>query len=349
MQPVNYFKKLIIGYSKETNLRNHCASGGLLSSLLAERIKKGVSSGAIVARVKIDNCGPSPYSFLALTPDDVFISSGSIYSDFDHIGGIKKILTDSEGVFDVVALPCQIRLLRSYLKQNECFQSKIGLLIGLWCGHATDKMLLSDLLTNWRVDLGEVESFKYRFGHWRGVTQIQMNNGTAVTKSYSRNYGLYQNMYVDCKKRCFSCTDHFAELSDISFGDCWIASEKSSKNKKTIALSMNEAGNNAIQLLEESPSVEVEEKDPVLAVQAQKRAIIWHTYSCKARAEIAKIFGLNVQCQLSIKPRLNDYVSAFMVLFSFRLFNTRARNYLFRLPWWMLFPFMALQKLMLNK
>ncbi|MHA1911915.1 MAG: Coenzyme F420 hydrogenase/dehydrogenase, beta subunit C-terminal domain [Candidatus Kariarchaeaceae archaeon] len=343
------FEELAIGYSKDIELRERCASGGLVSSLLIDRISKGFSNGAIVARIKMGNDGPIPYSYLAKNRNDIIKSSGSIYSDFDHVGEIKRILAGENGIIDIVALPCQIKLLRKYLSLNKEISDRVGLLIGLWCGHATDKQLLSDLLNQWKVNYNDIESFKYKKGHWRGKTEIVMKNGLKIVNNYFRNYGLFQNMYVDCKQRCFSCTDHFAELSDISFGDCWIASEKSSRIKKTIVLSMNKEGTNAIQQLVSSDLTEVRYADVKLAIQAQKRTVIWHTYSCKARSVLGKLFGLNIHCELDLKPRINDYLSAFMVLFSFRLFNTRFRKILLKCPWWILFPFMVLQKLMLNK
>jgi len=171
------FKQLIIGYTLETSLQRRCASGGLVSTLLAERISSGVSSGAILARVAIDDGEPKPHTFLALTPEEVHESSGSIYSDFHHIEGVKDILSTIDGVFDIVALPCQIRALRKAFELNEQMQKKVGLMIGLWCGHATDRALIIDFLRKWKVDPNRIETIKYRSGHWRGNTEITLKNG----------------------------------------------------------------------------------------------------------------------------------------------------------------------------
>lgn len=343
------FRRSAIGYSENEELQARCASGGLVSTLLARRIETGTTNGAIVARVTFGPDGPAPETFLAIDPEQVFSSSGSIYSDFDHIEGIRKILSDCDGVFDVVALPCQIRRLRSILDKNDHLRKKTGLLVGLWCGHATDRRLLQDLLPLWGIKPDSVQSFSYRRGRWRGRSEIVLNDGSVIKKPFSKNYGLFQNMYVDCMPRCFSCTDHFAESADISFGDCWISSEKKEEYKKTMVLSLTEPGDSALELLLASSGTVLETVEPVLAVQAQKRAAVWHTYSCKARAVIGKQFGLNISCSLDVKPRLNDYISAYMILFSYRLFNTRFRKILLRLPWWMMYPSMAIQKLMLNR
>ena len=344
------FRKCATGYSLDESLREVCASGGLLTTLLCHRLSHGQSDGALVARLSFHREGSiRPFSFLAVSEDEIKASAGSIYTDFDHVRGVVDILKRSTGVFDVVALPCQISRLRKLMENDAELKKKVGILIGLWCGHATESSLLETLLVRWNIDVTAVETFKYRTGKWRGRTKFFYEGGAFKEVHFSKGYGLYQNMYADCASRCFSCTDHFGESADVSFGDCWIRSEKKSPFKKTMALSFTLTGDDAVDMLLSSPDADVCETDPAMAVESQKRSVIFHTYSCAAREKLKKTFGMSIGCSLNLRPVWRDYVSAFLTLLYFRMFAGRFRGLMFRLPWWFLFPGMAFQKLMLNR
>jgi hypothetical protein len=83
-------------------------------------------------------------------------------------------------------------------------------------------------------------------------------------------------------------------------------------------------------------------------VQAQKRAVVWHTSGAAARSRIGKAFGLSIPDRSGAAPRWNDYVSALMILAAYRLYDTPLRPLLLRLPWQLVYPYMLAQKAMLN-
>ncbi len=339
-----------MGHTLDDDLRRVCASGGQVTTLLSERLSRGHSSGAIVAGVRSGDDGSlHPGTFLAVSHEELQDLAGSVYSDFDHVGGVLRILEASDQLYDIVGLPCQLSRLRKTLEKRPELLPRVGLLVGLWCGHITDQSLLQTLLGKWNIPRGSVSRFRYRTGQWRGKTRITLRDGSVIEKSFSRGYGLYQNMYADSALRCFSCGDHFGQSSDISFGDCWIGSEKGAEHKKTMALSITSKGDEAIQLLLASPLVSSFEVPPVLAVESQKRSVVWHTCSCAARERLQGLFSMRIKCSSSVTPRWNDYLSGFLTLLFYRLYRGRLRGLMFRLPWWALFPIMALQKLALNR
>ncbi len=337
-----------MGYSADVDIRDGAASGGLVSTLLTELLERGDIDGAITARTVPGEGGLEFETVLCRTSADILDCRTSIYSDFSHSAGIIEILKETEGRFAAVALPCQWTSIDKWLKSNRPRRGEITLRIGLWCGHATHRRLVDDFLDCRSVDRSDIRGFWYRKGRWRGTTEILMNGGSTVSIPFNHGYGLLQNLYADCMGRCLSCEDHFADDSDISFGDAWLPEMKRSRIKHSMAVSLTGRGDEAGGLLASSRRALVSEIPPVLAVQAQKRAVIWHTYGTAGREKISRIFGLRIKGSGRFPARWNDRVSAFMILLARQAFAGRMRPVMLRLPWPLHYIYMLGQKTFLN-
>ncbi|UCD20244.1 MAG: polysaccharide pyruvyl transferase family protein, partial [candidate division WOR-3 bacterium] len=272
------FGGTFLGYSANAGVRDDAASGGLVSALIINRLRAGAITGAIAARAVLENGTLVFESDVCTDEQSVLDCRTSIYSDFNHARAVIRLLQERDGTFAVVALPCQWRMINSYLEKHPDLKRKLGLGIGLWCGHATDRRLIEDFLRIRGIDTGSVERLYYRKGHWRGETVIEYEDGRIETIPFKTGYGLLQNLYVDCKLRCFCCTDHFAVGSDVSFGDAWLRELKASPVKHSMAITFSDRGAEAIAGLAGECDAFIQEIDPTLAVDAQKRAVIWHTY-----------------------------------------------------------------------
>lgn len=188
----------------------------------------------------------------------------------------------------------------------------------------------------------------YRRGLWRGETVVELAGGGTRRIPFQTGYGLLQNLYVDCKHRCFSCTDHFGEGSDVSFGDAWLGRLKSSGIKHSMAIAFTDRGVEAMRELEERGGARLVETAPELPVESQKRAVVWHTYGSAGRSAVAPLFGLRVENRSGCRPRWNDVASAIMILAAYRMYSTPLRGLLLRLPWPVSYAYMLVQKALLN-
>jgi polysaccharide pyruvyl transferase WcaK-like protein/coenzyme F420-reducing hydrogenase beta subunit len=326
----------------------HFASGGLVSELLADRLRSGESSAAICARCRVSGGRVMLETVGCDRPEEVSTCSGSIYSDFNHLGGVLEALRARRGPCDVVVLPCQAKALRRAAAADSGLAGKIGLVVGLWCGHATTRTLLDDLLVTWGVDTGRMTSFRYRTGHWRGETEISLTGGPMMKRTFAHGYGLHQNMYADCALRCLVCTDHFASASDVSFGDAWIPEVRVRSRKYTMAMQHTAAGREAIEHLASSGSVILYPADPALAVRAQLRALRWHRQGSAARSAMAHRFGIRLPGVEAPRPGLSDMAASLLVLGAVKAYSGPLRRYLLGCPWWLLYPWLLAQKGLLS-
>jgi len=337
-----------MGYSADASVCDGAASGGLVSTLLIDLLERGEIDGVIAARTSSGRNGLSFETVLCRTPDEILDCRTSIYSDFNHAAGIIDILKETSGRFAAVALPCQWTWIGKWMERGRPRAGELVLKIGLWCGHATHRRLADAFLDIKGIGKSRIDRFWYRKGSWRGMTEILMKDGETRRIPFSHGYGLFQNLYVDCMGRCLSCEDHFGKDSDISFGDAWLPEMKKRRIKHSMAVALSKEGEAAGERLVSSGAAMAVEIPPVLAVQAQKRAVIWHTYGTAGREKLSGIFGVKINGSGRFKARWNDRVSAFMILLARKAFSGRMRPLLLRLPWPLHYLYMLGQKTFLN-
>lgn len=338
-----------LGYAADADVREGAASGGGVSALLTDLLENGSITGAIVAGTRIENGSLCFETRLASNRGEILASRTSIYSDFNHAVSAIELLKTATGRTAVVALPCQLAALDAHLEKHPELMEKVFCRIALWCGHATKRTLVDDFLRRKGIRLDDVDSFYYRRGMWRGRTEIVMKDGETVSFPFNSGYGLLQNLYIDCCRRCLTCTDHFGSRSDLSFGDAWLPELKGRRIKYSMALAHTEKGKGIMEMTHGSGgTTRMFPCDPVLPVKAQKRAVIWHTYNAAARAALSRLFGMRLNAPPGVKPRLRDFPAAFIILLFVRWSESRMRPVLFRTPRPLLKLVMLVQKFFLN-
>ena len=197
-------------------------------------------------------------------------------------------------------------------------------------------------------DTGEPMSYAEVLIYAPGEEEVEYQNGRIRRIPFSKGYGLLQNLYIDSKRRCFSCTDHFCEGADVSFGDAWLGVLRSEPIKHSMAIPLTQRGLEALNALETNGGAYLVKIAPELAVQSQKRAVIWHTYGSAGRNRVGRVFGMTIPRPEGVNPRWNDYVSAFLILAAYKAYSTWFRPVLMRLPWPLPYCYMLVQKTFLN-
>lgn len=229
----NYLGKYLscyIGYTSESNIRFHAASGGLISSLLIYSLDKGIIDGALVTRMKKDS-PLEPEPFIARTKDEILEAARSKYCPVPLNVALRQILDAKTGEkFAVVGLPCHIHAVRKAEITNRQLKDKIVLHFGLLCGgthsfHATDM-----LLRKMRIPRETVSKLDYRGGGFPGRISAWLNNGDKISVPFIDYFNPIFGPRFFRPIRCNFCPDGTAELADISFGDAWTKECKANEN-----------------------------------------------------------------------------------------------------------------------
>jgi coenzyme F420-reducing hydrogenase beta subunit/polysaccharide pyruvyl transferase WcaK-like protein len=341
------FDQCFVGYAASEDVREGAASGGAVSATLVWLLETGRIDGALVSRLIPNEGRLQPQTWVARSREEILSARTSIYLDFPLTQHFLRLL-DSAGRYAVVALPCQLAALRKMEQKRPELRDKIACRLGLVCGHASDRKLLDRVLEKKGIRQEDIREFAFRKGHWRGRSYVSMNDGTEITFPYL-DFGLYQNLWLHCARRCLSCQDHFAEHSDLSFGDAWLPELKSQPIKHSIIVSRSAEATAVLDEMMAQGALAAERADPFTLVRAQKRSLIYHKRNIAGRRRLAPLLGMRVSYDGHHRPRWNDLVGALFFLLAVRVSrNDRWADLVMRLPKPLLYPYLAAMKLMIN-
>jgi len=341
------FHQCFLGYAGDEEVRRGAASGGAVSATLIWLLETGRIDGALVSRLRPRQGRLEPEAFVARTREEILSAQTSIYLDFPlapHFLRLEKL----PGRYAVVALPCQLAHLRKLEQTRPNLADRIAYRLGLLCGHTSSRKLLDKLFAKKGIPQDQIEDFAFRKGHWRGRSYVRLSDGREITFPFL-HFGVYQNLWLHCAPRCLSCEDHFAEQSDMSFGDAWLPELKRHPAKHSIFLSRSPECTALIEEMLAEGALAGEKADPLTLIRAQKRSLIYHKWNIAGRRRVAPLLGMNVAYDGPHRARWNDLVGGFLFLLPVRLSRSdRWTDLLMRLPRPLFYPYIAAMKLMIN-
>jgi coenzyme F420 hydrogenase subunit beta len=340
-------KRCYLSYANDESVRSGAASGGVVTQILLYCLEEKIINQAIVSRISCEGDEIEAKVLCTNKREDILSARTSIYFDFDLLSEVIRNINSSEDKFGIVMLPCQIKAFKTYC-DNKNINRERFIIIGLFCGHATDKKLLSLYFEKKGIPEEKIIQFKFRTGHWRGKSSVKTKDSDTVYYPYF-DYGILQNLYLYCKIRCLSCQDHFAVLADISCGDAWIRKMKSNPIKHSIMLSRNDRSDKIIKEMVDKKLITANEKESLVVARAQKRSIIYHDYNISGRKALSKLFNIPVSFNREKKPRWNDLIGAFFIMFNVKISDTKFGRYIImKVPKPLLFAYAIFIKVFLN-
>lgn len=349
---INYFigdfKNCYLGYSSNKQIRFDAASGGIVSSILLYLLESHKIDGALVSKIWVDNGEISSKTFIATNSDDILNCRTSIYLDVNVLSALGEI-RNFNGKLAVVGLPCHLAAFKRIIEKDEKIKNKVILMIGLMCGHNSQKELLYRLIKAKKINVNDIKNIIFRKGHWRGKMYIYLKTGGHISFPF-QDFSLYQNLHFFSLRKCLFCSDHTAESSDISCGDAWLTSLKRNEIKQSMFISRNQESEEIINNMIEKGLISSRKISPIIVFESQKRSLIYHK-SIKARSKAARLFGMkiNVFPETSHDLRWNDLLAAFIVLTNYHLSKSeKFNNVLFHIPRPILYLYLGIFKILTN-
>ena len=248
-----------VAHSKDKNIREGGAGGGVVTAILWDLIKSGEVDGCIVTRMNKDR----PWigePFLARTYQDLLQSAGSRYVVIP-LNSILQTIKSESGKFAIAALPCHVHGLRKAFRKTPWLRKKIQIIIGLFCGGALEPQVVIDLLRTKGLAVEDIVDFQFRGGKWPGKIRAITKDGEIRNMHHSNYkdgaYNYFIGLYMPV--RCQTCIDGSNELADLAVSDSWTKNKYGDyafKNTSRI-LVRTENGSNKLKRVEKRGSLKI--------------------------------------------------------------------------------------------
>lgn len=342
---IGHFNDTYLGYSMNPEVRSGAASGGVVSQILLDLLDQGIVDEALVSKIEVESGEIYAKVICAKTKDEILSARTSIYFDFDLLKQLIPLI-ELEKKYAIVLLPCQAKAFDKLCDINGWDRDKF-IIIGLFCGHATDRELLDLYFKKKNISKQTIGSFTFRVGHWRGKSRIIFSSGEE--RYYpTMHYNIYQNLFFFTKRRCLSCEDHFASRADISCGDAWIRNLKGNLVKHSLVISRNNESDSFLQSSAEK-TIKLTKIDWPNLLKAQKRSVIYHNCNIHGRKFWAPLFKVKITSNTTQKPKWNDIVGAFFILLNYELSRKKwGQNIIMKIPYPILFAYAMFIKVFIN-
>lgn len=311
-----------VGHATDYNIQYNSASGGLVTALLIFALQEGLVDGALVTGMsKKSPLEPQP--FIATTREEIISASKSKYCPVPANIALNETV-QSEGRFAVVGLPCHLQGIRKAEQVSKNLKERIILHLGLFCNHTPNSWGTEVLLKRLKVRNDEVIKLDYRGEGWPGAMKIHLKSEDLLLSL--PDYWSFVGSDFFFPKRCLMCSDHTAELADMSFGDAWLSEFEGDRVGQSIVVSRTNLGEQFLQRMADENLVQL---DQVTATEVKlTQAAMLHFKKKRLKARLKLFRKKELSNAKLLEPSLADYPLSLFPCFSRLLSQNRASRLL---------------------
>jgi coenzyme F420 hydrogenase subunit beta len=224
-----HFLDSYISYSTDPDIRERSTSGGLVTALLLNMMRRKEIDGAVVIVSDPDQLWKGK-SIVARTEEEILSAMKSKYA-ISPTNSVFGEIRNIPGKYALVGLPCQIHGFQKAAELDQRLKERVVLTIGLFCHAAVEHEALKIIWGSLGDKIRTAKRYISRVGKHPGTPHLEMHDGSLYPVYFGDKRGyrpssmevinIVYRLYTPA--RCLTCFDASAEFADIAVGDPWMA------------------------------------------------------------------------------------------------------------------------------
>jgi coenzyme F420-reducing hydrogenase beta subunit len=224
---IGRFAGAYVGHVAEAGFRADGSSGGMVSWVAAELLRRGLVDGVAHVVPRPPNAGGPHFAYrISRDVEGVREGAKSRYHPI-HLAEVLREMREKPGRYAVVGVPCFIKAVHLLRAQDPVLAERIAFTLGLFCGHMKSRRFVDSFAWQLGAEPGRVSAVEYRLkdesrpANWY-TAHLTLDGGETLWRDWWHladgdwGAGYFQN------SACNFCDDVVAETADISFGDAWL-------------------------------------------------------------------------------------------------------------------------------
>jgi len=225
---VGRYRAAWVGHVAEQDFRQRGSSGGLVSWVATELLRRG----EVDAVAHVVACDDPPHDGrrfryrVSRTEAEVRAGAQSRYYPVE-LSEVLAAIRAQPGRYAVVGIPCFIKAVQLLRRADPLYRERIRYTLGLFCGHMKSARFVDSIALQSGVDPARVRGFDFRHkvrdrpANWYSA-RMRLDDGGTVTQDWWHLADGDWGAGFFMAPACNACDDVVAETADVSFGDAWV-------------------------------------------------------------------------------------------------------------------------------
>ncbi len=223
------FLEGIVAHATNSEIREHSTSGGLVTAILLDLLRRKEIDGAVTIVSDADKLWKGK-PVIARSEAELKAAMKSKYAISPTNAVFAEILK-IPGRYALVGLPCQIHGFIKACELDARLRERVVLTIGLFCHAAIEHEAFEVIWKTIGNKAPQVKRFISRIGKHPGTPYVEFEDKSMRPVYFPEKTG-YRPSSIEMinilyrlftPQRCTTCFDASAEFADIAVGDPWMA------------------------------------------------------------------------------------------------------------------------------
>lgn len=269
------FQTGYVGHVAEEDFRMQGSSGGLVTWVATELMRKGLIDGVAHVIATENPQTEGRYFKYRISRNEQEIREGAKSRYYPvELSGILKTIREVPGRYAIIAIPCMIKAVQLLRQEDPIYRERIAFTLGLFCGHMKSARFVESFAWQLNVPIQEVNKVEFRYkdpnrpANWYNA-MLTMNDGRVVNRDWWHlvdgdwGAGFFMN------SACNFCDDVVAETADISFGDAWVEPYSSDGKGTNVVVVRSPVVQSMVSAAIQEGRLQLEEVDGAFVEQTQ--------------------------------------------------------------------------------